>query len=604
MKKYAILTLLVLALSSLGLWAQAAKADYRLSLISVNDTHSKFEPSQTKLTMDIDSALKAKAVYLDLGGFPYVAQAIAQLRASETNPLVVHAGDFIQGSLYFTKYQGEADMAFWNLVKPDAATLGNHEFDKGPQVLRDAILSKAAFPFVDANVDMSAEPILAGVAPSAYKIITVGKAKIGVIGATTIETPYISSPGKTIAFNDPVPAVQKAVDALTKAGVDKIVLISHLGYDVDLKLAAAVSGLDVIVGGHSHTLLGDFKADGLAPAGAYPTSVKDASGGTTLVIQSWEWAKVVGDLGVDFDAKGRVIGFAAKPELVAGSTLIQVYDLPDPSGALTRVRWQWTGFSLGITVYDGKNWVDAPKESIGYWSAMYGKVLAAIAAHPEIKLLAGDPAAWALVRGYSLGVQDLQRTVVAQVGEDMKRSFNSGPGPIVADAMRAYTGVQIGLTNVGGIRIDLLAGPLTTAKVYEVIPFGNTLVTVKATGEQVVKIFEDGIDFGLSKYGDFPANPLLYVSGATMSVKAANPKGSRVSDVKIQAADGSWASLDPKATYTMVVNNFMAAGGDKYDTLGALSAKQDTGYVDAESFFAFVKDKTISNAEPRITLVK
>jgi 5'-nucleotidase / UDP-sugar diphosphatase len=603
MKKIFALSLSFMLLTSLALGAQGVA--YRLTLIHVNDTHSKFEPSLTKLTLDIDDSLKAKSVYLELGGYPYAAQVIGELRVAEVNPLVLHGGDFFQGTLYYTKYQGEADVAFWNLVKPDAATLGNHEFDKGSQALRDTLLSKVKFPIVDADVDMRRDPLLKDVAPPAYTVLTVGKERIGVIGATTIETPYISSPDKSIVFIDPAAAAQKAVVALAKAGVNKIVLLSHLGYDEDLKLAAKVSGIDVIVGGHSHTLLGSsFKADGLSPMGDYPSSVRDAAGGTTLVVQAWEWAKVVGDLAVDFDAKGRVVGYKDKSALAAGANFIQAYDLPDPAGNLARVRWQWSGYGLATTVYDGKAWVDAPKETVAYWTKLYEKVRAAVAARPEIKLVVGDPEAWALARGYALGVQDLQRTVVAQVGEDLKRGFNAGPGPIVADSMRAYTGVQIGMTNVGGVRIDLLPGPLTTAKVYEVIPFGNTLVTFKATGAEIARIFEDGIDFGLSKYGDFPANPLLYVSGATLSVAPSNPKFSRVSDVKVQGPDGSWAELDPNASYTMVVNNFMAAGGDKYDTLKAIADKKDTGYVDAEAFFAFVKDKTLVNPEERIKIVK
>jgi 5'-nucleotidase / UDP-sugar diphosphatase len=603
MRKIFVLFLSLLLLASIAA-AQGAAA-YRLTVIHVNDTHSKFEPSLTKLTLDIDEGLKAKPVYLELGGYPYAAEVIGELRASETNPLVLHAGDYFQGTLYYTKYAGEADVAFWNLVRPDAGTLGNHEFDKGSQALRDALLAKAKFPIVDANVDMRQDAVLKDAASAAFKVIQVGKERIGVIGATTTETPFISSPDKSIVFIDPAAAVQKAVEALAKAGVNKVVLISHLGYDEDLKLAAKVSGIDVIVGGHSHTLLGsEYKAVGLAPLGDYPSKVKDAKGGTTLVVQSWEWAKVVGDLAVDFDAKGQVVAYKDKSALAAGSNLIQAYDLPDPAGNLARVRWQWSGFGLATTVYDGKSWVEAPKEALAYWSKMYEKLSAALAAHPEIRFVVGDPKAWALVRGYALGVSDLQRTVVAQVGEDLKRSFNAGPGPIVADSMRAYTGVQIGMTNVGGVRIDLMPGALTTARVYEVIPFGNTLVTLKASGADVVKIFEDGIDFGLSKYGEFPANPLLYVAGAKLSVDPAKAKGSRVSGVQVQAADGSWAALDPAASYTMVVNNFMAAGGDKYDTLKSVADKKDTGYIDAEAFFAFVKDKTLVNPEARITLIK
>jgi 5'-nucleotidase / UDP-sugar diphosphatase len=615
MRKVIVLSLFVLLLASIARapWASAQGAPlgaplggaYRLTLIHVNDTHSKVEPSLTKLSLDIDDSLKAKSVYLELGGYPYAAQVIDELRARETNPIVLHAGDFFQGTLYYTKYSGEVDVAFWNLVKPDVATLGNHEFDKGSRALRDALLSKAKFPIVDANVDMRNDPILKDLAPPAYKILVVGGQMIGVIGETTTETPYISSPDKSIVFIDPVSAAQKAVDALTKAGVNKIILVSHLGYDEDRKLAAEVSGIDVIVGGHSHTLLGaKFKADGLSPMGDYPVAVKDASGGTTLVVQSWEWAKVVGDLAVDFDAAGKVIGYKDGSELVAGADFIQVSDLPDQAGKLARVRWQWNGYGLATTVFDGKVWVEAPQDSVAYWGELYGKVSAAIASHPEIRLVVGDPEAWALVRGYALGVQELQRSVVAQVGEDLKRGFNSGPGPIVADAMRAYAGVQIGMTNVGGVRIDLLAGPLTTAKVYEVIPFGNSLVTFKATGAEVLKILEDGIDFGLAKYGDFPANPLLYVSGIKLSVDPAQPKLSRVSEAMVQGADGSWAELDPSATYTMVVNSFMAAGGDKYDAVKSIAGKMDTGYIDAEAFFAFVKDKTLVNPEERIKLLK
>ena len=601
-KKFASYFFLVLV-AIFSLSAQA-KVAYTLSLIHVNDTHSKFEPSLTKLTFDIDKTLKAKPVYLELGGFPYVAEVISELRHSEPNPLVIHAGDFFQGTLYFTRYGGEADVAMWNLINPDIAVLGNHEFDKGSQLLKDIFLTKVTFPIVDANVDMTKDITLKAIEPAPYKILIVGDQKVGVIGATTTETPYISSPGKNVVFNDPLVPVQKAADALTKANVNKIILVSHLGYDEDLKLASAVKGVDVIVGGHSHTLLGSWNQIGLSSLGKYPTELKTAAGETILVVQAWEWGKVVGDLNVDFDSAGKVVGYKANPYLVAGSNFIQVYDIPDASGNLSRVRWQWSGFGLQTTVYDGKTWNNAPGDSLSYWASMYEKITSAIENHPEIKMIAGDPVAWKLARSYALGVQEFQRTTVATVGEDLNRSFNAGPGPIIADSMRIYTGTQIGLTNIGGVRTNLLAGPLTTAQVYEVIPFGNTLVTLSATGKQVLDILEDGIDFGLGKYGDFPANPLLYISGLKISVKPSNPKGSRIVDAKLINTDSSTVALDPKASYTMVVNNFIAAGGDKYTTLASIEGKKDTGYIDAEAFFSYVKDKTLVNDPARITIVK
>lgn len=608
MKRMLILALAFLLLS--GLRQEAAQgaaqaAAYRLSIIHVNDTHSRLEPSLTRIAADCGAELPARPVYLELGGYPCLAEAIAALRSSETNPLVLHAGDFFQGTLYYTKYQGAADLAFWNLVRPDAATLGNHEFDKGPLGLRDAFLSKAAFPILDANVDMSGEPALKGFAPEAYRIIELGGQRIGLIGATTIETPFISSPGGAIAFTDPAAAAQRAADALSAAGVDKIVLISHLGYEEDLKLAAATRGIDVIAGGHSHSLLGSrFRAEGLSPAGEYPTLVKDAAGGKTLVVQAWEWGKVLGDLVVDFDAKGAVQGFEDRSFLVADSRFIQAYDLPDASGELQRVRWRKGAEGISTEVYDGKAWVPARADSVPRWNEMYGKLKASLASRPEIRLLDPDPAVLELARGYEAGVAELQRSEIAQVGEDLRRGFNSGPGPLVADAMRAYTGARIAMTNVGGVRVDLLAGPLTTAMVYELAPFGNTLVAFEAKGAEILRILEDGIDFGLGKYGAFPANPLVYVSGLRLTVDPSRPKGSRVLGAKVLGPGGAWSELDPGSSYSMVVNSFMAAGGDKYDSLKAIAGKMDTGFIDAEAVLAFAKGRTLVNPEPRIEIAK
>jgi len=219
-------------------------------------------------------------------------------------------------------------------------------------------------------------------------------------------------------------------------------------------------------------------------------------------------------------------------------------------------------------------------------------------------LTAGDPGAKAMVADFKAGVQELQAMVAAQVGEDMKRGLNSGPGPIIADAMRAKTGAQIALSNTGGIRTDLVQGPLSVAKVYEVIPFGNTLVTMKMKGSDVVKAIEDGIDFSLGKMGkELPANPLIYVAGITFDADIAKPNGSRVSNAMV--LDGSTPkALDPAASYSVVVNNFMASGGDLYNTLKATPGQIDTGFVDAEALLDYVKGKTLKNVEARITIVK
>jgi 5'-nucleotidase/UDP-sugar diphosphatase len=575
-----------------GLSAQTAP-DFTMTILHVNDTHSKFEPTQTKLTMDLDDQLKGKAVYVEMGGYPQAADVINKLRAKEVNPVLLHAGDFVQGSLYFTKYEGVADLLFWNSMKPTAATMGNHEFDKGVPFLANTWLGQTRFPVVTSNVDFSKDPDLAILQRKPYIIKEIGKQKIGFIGATTTETPFISSPGKTITFSAPIVSVQKAVDELTAQGVNKIIVISHLGFDVDQALAAQTTGVDVIIGGHSHTLLGDWKAVGLGAKYPYPTVAKDKAGDTVLIGQAWEWAKVVGDLKVDFDAQGKVISWVGAPVAVVGSSWFRVYDLPNPKGELKRVQFVKGAAGVDVKEYDGKGYVAVADELKTFYMSDYAKLDAAFAKQPSLTLTAGDPGAKALTAEFQAGVKELQATVASQVGEDMKRGLNTGPGPIIADAMRAKTGAQIALSNTGGIRTDLIQGPLTVAQVYEVIPFGNTLVTMKMKGADVVKAIEDGIDFSLGKMGkELPANPLIYVSGTKFDVDITKPNGSRVANAMV--LDGStYKPMDPAATYSVVVNNFMAAGGDLYNTLKTTPGQMDTGYIDAEALLDYVKGMTL-----------
>jgi 5'-nucleotidase / UDP-sugar diphosphatase len=591
------LSLTVLAcLLTGGLAAQ----DFTLTILHVNDTHSKFEPSQAKLTLDLDEQLKAKPVYVELGGFPQAADVINRLRAKEPNPVLVHAGDFVQGSLYFTKYNGVADLLFWNRMKPTAATLGNHEFDKGVPFLLNTWLGQTRFSLVDATVDFSGDPDLAGIAPRPFVVKDVGGQKIGFVGATTPETPFISKPGPTIAFQDPAGPVQKAVDELTRQGVDKIILVSHLGYQADLDLAARTAGIDVIVGGHSHTLLGDWKAVGLGAKHPYPTVAKDKAGDTTLVVQAWEWAKVVGDLKVTFDAGGKVTAWAGAPVAVVGGSWFRIYDLPDPKGEAKRVQFVKGESGVEVKEYDGKAYVAVADGLKAHYLAAYAKLDGALARQPNLVRSAGDPGVNGMLAEFKAGVRELQGTVAAQVGEDMKRTLNQGPGPVIADGMRAKTGAQIAITNAGGIRTDLVQGPLTVAQVYEVIPFGDTLVLLKMKGAEVVSALEDGVDFGLQRDAKAsPGSPLVYVSGITFDVDPAKPKGSRVANAKVQ--DGAATRpLDAAATYTVVVGSFIANGGDLNATLKAMPGKMDTGMVDAEALLDYVKGKTLRNAEARI----
>ncbi|WP_347241936.1 5'-nucleotidase C-terminal domain-containing protein [Thermus sp.] len=499
-----------------GLGRALAQGGFTLTLVHTNDTHAHLEP--------VELTLSGKKT--PVGG---VARRIAlfdRLRASRRNLLFLDAGDVFQGTLYFNQYRGLADRYFMHRALYRVMALGNHEFDLGPGPLAD-FLKGARFKVVSANVDASQEPRLKGLfAP--YAVVEVGGERVGVIGLTTPDTKEIANPGPTVAFLDPYESAQKAVYELLAKGVNKIVVLSHLGYAEDLKLARRLVGAQVIVGGHSHTLLGSFPHKELAPAGPYPTVVKNPEGKDVLVVQAWEWGKVVGLLEVTFGAKGELLAYKGEALLMTPEA--------------------------------------APED-------FFAKEALLAYAQPVMALMS----------------QVIAEAKVDLVGERaVVRRRESNLGNLIADGMLWKTksaGTQIALQNGGGIRASIPKGPITVGKVYEVLPFGNTLVVMDLKGKEVLAALENGVSQWENQAGRF-----LQVSGLRYAFDLARPAGSRVVRVEVRTEKG-YVPLDLEATYRVVVNNFIANGGDGFAVLKeAQGYRVDTGFSDAESFMDYLKE--------------
>jgi 5'-nucleotidase len=159
--------------------------------------------------------------------------------------------------------------------------------------------------------------------------------------------------------------------------------------------------------------------------------------------------------------------------------------------------------------------------------------------------------------------------------------------------------------NPGGVRMNLNPGPVSVAGVYELQPFGNTLVTLQLSGAELLRVIEDMCDFTITSYTDkTPETALIYVSGVSFRLEVAAKKGSRLSEVQV-GRPGAYTGLDPAGSYKLVVNSFMAAGGDKNFTLKELAAKQyDTGFIDSEVTLEYVQGKTLRNAAEKRVVQK
>jgi len=288
--------------------AMAAGEDFSLTILSTNDIHAHLSPIDP---MGVMCDQKADAAGTCQGGVARLATAIARERAKGVPTLLLDAGDQFSGTLYFTQYKGEPLAVFMNALGYDAMTLGNHEFDDGPATLA-AFIKALHFPVVAANVNLASSPELRGLTLP-FVVKKVAGRKVGIIGLTHPKTPEMSSPGPGITFEDVLPPVRRAVRELKHQRVPIIIVLSHAGLEADKRLAAAVPGLDVIVGGHSHKLLGNGLPGAVGPS---PLVVPHGAGSPTLIVTAGFWGRYLGVLHVTFDAAGRLAHYDGNPVLL------------------------------------------------------------------------------------------------------------------------------------------------------------------------------------------------------------------------------------------------------------------------------------------------
>lgn len=301
-----MITRILTTTCALALTAGAAAAEYSLTILHTNDFHARFEPISK---YDSPCSSEDNAAGECFGGTARLTTAIEEARSRTNNAILVDGGDQFQGTLFYTYYKGAMAAEFMNALGYDAMTVGNHEFDDGPEVLR-GFVDSVGFPVLMSNADISGEAMLSD-AIQKSTIIERGGERLGLIGLTPQNTDELASPGPNVIFTDPSDAVQAEVDRLTAEGVNKIIVLSHSGYNVDQAVAANTTGVDVIVGGHSNTYLSNTSDRAQGP---YPTMVGD-----TAIVSAYAYGKFLGELNLTFDDAGNITEAAGEPLIMDGT---------------------------------------------------------------------------------------------------------------------------------------------------------------------------------------------------------------------------------------------------------------------------------------------
>ncbi|KPF46304.1 5'-nucleotidase C-terminal domain-containing protein [Rhizobium sp. AAP43] len=430
----------LLSASVLALTAGTAFADFELNILHINDLHSRIEAINKS---DSTCSAEDEAKNACFGGIARVKTAIDTRRGElqGKNVLTLDAGDQFQGSLFYTTYKSAPIAEFMNGIGFDAMAIGNHEFDDGPEELAKFI-DALKFPMISGNTLAGLNsPVANKFKP--YIVKEFGAEKVAVVSVLATDTDETSSPGDSVLFADEIGYLKEAVKEIEGQGINKIVLLSHVGYVKDQEIAKAVDGIDVIVGGHSHTLLSstDEKAQG-----PYPTLVKNPAGKDVPIVTAYAYSKYLGDLTVVFDDAGVVTSSTGAPKLLDASVT------PD-AGFVAKVK------ELG-----------GPIE--------------------ELKLKEIGSTAEAID-----GARETCRAVECSMGN------------LVADAMvdrLKDQGVTIAIQNGGGLRASIDAGTVTMGEVLTVLPFQNSLASFQLKGSDVVAALENGVSQIEEAAGRFP----------------------------------------------------------------------------------------------------
>ncbi|MCP4715363.1 MAG: bifunctional metallophosphatase/5'-nucleotidase, partial [Deltaproteobacteria bacterium] len=255
----------------------------RLTILTTNDLHGQLTPYRTA----------EPGATRSIGGFSRLAAAIARIKNTSSHPvLCLNSGDTLTGT-FFRHFKGEALLTTLNLIGIDAATLGNHEFDRGTATLAQA-LAFAEFPICVSNLQLAhASALSRRLQP--FRVITKNGLRVGLFGLITPDLPLLCRTGPQVeGINDPVVTARRMVALLREQEqVDLVIALTHLGLAADITLARLVSGIDVICGGHSHNLLG----------GGKEIIIPHQNGRSTIILQAGARGTHLGVLNLELSQK-------------------------------------------------------------------------------------------------------------------------------------------------------------------------------------------------------------------------------------------------------------------------------------------------------------
>lgn len=462
-------------------------------MIHINDVHAHLDEFSSSGT---DCTRPERGCF---GGIARIKTVLDELRADHPDNLVINAGDEFQGTLFYSFYGPEKVAESVNLLEYDIMTLGNHEWDGGDEEL-GLFLNNLTFPVVSANVESEYENLKDNI--KKYHIFE--EYGVAVIGATTETTPGISSVGELTTFLDPIPEIQRVVyEIRNTTDITRIIALTHLGYDVDKRLAAETEGLSLIIGGHSHTPLGPMPN----PLGDYPTIVNNVNGDEVFIVTAYRWGEYLGYIDMTWDADGKPLAYNGAPAHLTNTTAqdAEVQALVD---AWRGPFEEFAAEVIGVT----ENELDQTTCQQG--DCLLGQVMADAMLEYRLNQTVGLPAR-----------------------------------------------PDFAFINAGGVRATIDAGEITRGEVLTSFPFGNAIVELTLTGAQLWDILEGAV----SRINQNNGRPITSWFQISDNIEILYNPDRQPGEILRRVTIGG-ELIEEDRQYRVVTLDFLAGGGDNFFT--------------------------------------
>ncbi|KAM7307456.1 protein 5NUC [Ixodes scapularis] len=525
-------------------WGSAqcsSERGFNITVLHTNDIHSRFLEANKRGGVCTDKDREKDGCY---GGVARIVTKVKELKNKNKHTFFFNGGDFFQGTVWYTVLKYKIVAEAMSRMMYDSVCLGNHEFDDGPEGLAPFLkkMVEANVTVLGTNLDTSLEPLLNETNLKKSIIYEVNNLKIGVMGVVTQETMQIARPGK-IKILDEIQSIQKEVQNLKQEQVKFYVVISHVGFELDKKIAAEVEEIDLVVGGHTNTFLytGEPPRPEDKVEGDYPTIVNKKSNRQGLVVQDYWAGKYLGHLELEFNNDGSLKNWSGNPILLDNTTK------EDPD--------------IVCMLEPYKEVVEnASKEYIGI---------------TKVKLEASDK----VCRIKECNTVNLITDAFLAFYADRNSTNNTDD----------WSDVNAAVVNSGIAKTTVDQGVILRENMMSMMPYESTLYVLTMTGLQLTNMFEHGAS-KFTWFGD-PEGAFLQVSGIRVAFNFSLEKGCRVIKLDILCSKCKIPKYEPvmlNETYRIVTTSYVANGGDGF-TFDSTVKKETEGVVDNEVVIEYVR---------------